>query len=52
MQSDMNDIELIRKTLYTYQSLNGVSEKAKRSIGNLTMSAIHSVNMADAGIQV
>lgn len=52
LQSDMNDIELIRSTLYTYGSLSDVSEKAKRSIGNLTMSAIHSVNMADVGLQV
>lgn len=52
IESDMNDVELIRKTLYTYGSLPGVTEKAKRSIGNLTMSAIHSVNMADVALQV
>lgn len=52
IQSDVNDIELIRKTLYTYGSLRDVHEKGKRSIGNLTMSAIHSVNMADVGLQV
>lgn len=52
IQSDVNDIELIRNTLYTYGSLQDVSEKSKRSIGNLTLSAIHSVNSADAGLQV
>lgn len=52
IQSDMNDVELLRKTLYTYGSLPGVTEKAKRSIGNLTMSSIHSVNMADVALQV
>lgn len=52
IQSDMDDIELIRKTLCTYGSLPDVREKGKRTIGNLTMSAIHSVNMADVGLQV
>lgn len=52
IQSDMNDIDLIRKALYTYGSLPDVKEKGKRTIGNLTMSAIHSVNRADVGLQV
>lgn len=48
----MDDIALIRKTLYAFGSMPDAREKAKRSIGNLTMSAIHSVNMADVGLQV
>lgn len=52
IQSDTSDVELIRNALYTYGSMSEVNEKAKRSMGNLVMMAIHSVNLADAALQV
>lgn len=46
------DFNLIKKTLYAFDSNPSVTGKAKRSIGNLVMKAIYSNNQADVAIEV
>lgn len=46
------DFNLIKKTLYAFDSNASVTGKAKRSIGNLVMAAIYSNNQADVAIEV
>lgn len=52
IQSDLDDIKLIKDTLYAYGSLKDVTEKAKRSIGNLVMKAFHSINRPNEAFEV
>lgn len=47
-----DDIDLIKKSLYELQPLDGANEKTKRSVGNLVMSAIYTSNMTHAAIEV
>lgn len=51
-QPEFEDVNLMKKTLYAYDSIKGVTEKAKRSIGNLVMKAMYSINMPDAALEV
>lgn len=46
------DFNLIKKTLYAFDSNTSGTGKAKRSIGNLVMKAIYSNNQADVAIEV
>lgn len=52
IQSDIDDVELIKNSLYAYGSTEGVTDKAKRAIGNLVMKAIYTINMPSAAIEV
>lgn len=51
-QSDTDDVKLIKNTLYAYGSTEGVTDKAKRAIGNLVMKAIYSINMPNVASEV
>lgn len=52
VQSDIDDIKLIKNTLYAYGSLKVVTDEAKRSIGNLVMKAIYSIDRPDEAFEV
>ncbi|XP_031620887.1 pentatricopeptide repeat-containing protein 2, mitochondrial-like [Contarinia nasturtii] len=50
VKSDSDDVHLIKKTLYAFDSTDGLTDKAKRSIGNLVMQYIHSNNMPNVAL--
>lgn len=50
--NDNDDVNLIRKSLYTYNEIKSVTPKAKRSLGNLIMKALHSANNSNGVIKV
>lgn len=52
VDSDLDDVDLIKKTLYAIQSQKDVTDKTKRTIGHLVMKAIHSINLPDTALQV
>lgn len=52
IQLDIDDVKLIKNSLYAYGSTEGVTDKAKRAIGNLVMKAIYTINMPSAAIEV
>lgn len=51
-QPEIEDVNLMKNTLYAYDSIKGVTEKAKRSIGNLVMKTMYSINLPDAALEV
>lgn len=51
-QPEFEDVNLMKNTLYAYDSIDGVNEKAKRSIGNLVLKAMYSINLPDAALKV
>lgn len=50
--SDAEDVNLIKKTLYAYNSTGGLTDKAKRSIGNLVLQCCHSNNLPNVALDV
>lgn len=52
VNSDLDDADLVKRTLYAIKSLDDVTDKTKRTIGNLVMKAIYSINMPDKAIEV
>lgn len=52
VNSDLDDVDLVKRTLYAIKSLDDVTDKTKRTIGNLVMRAIYSINMPDVAIEV
>lgn len=51
-QPEFEDVNLIKNTLYALNSVKGVTDKAKRSVGNLIMKTCYSINITDAAIEV
>lgn len=47
-----DDVNLLKTTLYEYASMRNVTDHSKRSIGNLTMQALHTINRPDAAFEV
>lgn len=52
VDSNSDDVELIKKTLYAIESFDGITNKTKRTIGNLVMKAIYTINMPEKAIEV
>lgn len=52
VDSNADDIETMKKTLHSIASFEEISDKTKRTIGNLVMKALYSINMPDAAIEV
>lgn len=52
VQPDNDDFKLVKDTLYAYNSIENVTDKAKRSIGNMVMKAAHSLNRSDEAFEV
>ncbi|XP_055310231.1 pentatricopeptide repeat-containing protein 2, mitochondrial-like [Sitodiplosis mosellana] len=46
------DINLIKSTLYAFDSIESATDKAKRSIGNLVMKMVYSMNLPDVAIEL
>lgn len=52
IQPDIDDIKLVKDTLYAYESVADVTDKAKRSVGNLVMKSMYAINRPDEAFEV
>lgn len=52
VQPDNDDFKLVRDSLHAYDRIKDVTDKAKRSIGNMVMRAAHSLNRPDDAVEV
>lgn len=52
VQPELDDVNLMRKTLYAINSIENVTDIAKRSIGNVVMKALYTVNIPSIAIEV
>lgn len=52
LESDGDDVDLIKQSLYTFDSIDGVTNKGKQTLGHLLMKAMHSINNSDGAFDV
>lgn len=50
--ADSDDVDLIKQSLYAFGTIEDVNDKTKRTLGNLVMQAIYTINMFEAAFDV
>lgn len=52
LAASSDDVDLVKQSLYALGTIQDINDKTKRSLGNLVMQAIYSINMFEAAFDV